>query len=333
MKNKINADSINVGGSNVHDTLSSTESLEHIRIHARVFDEAVQKELEALKQLYESAPENAHRLEEFKINDRSFDADKTYCDDEHLNALVKQELHDNSVLYEKLKAEFELENTKNNNSSSPSFLNFLKFGSPKSLDVEYKKQRKNKHIRMLEENTQKILNSQDKFNRSLALTESHFKTLNEIFENKGISDINALNQGDLLSAMQDDAAFSNQLRITLAAHKDLLNNIEFQSTDVLNQGTLDVSSKTISTEYLNQMRAMCNESNVQMETLNNIIKKTAPTLDKEYAGNQLESSDGIFDQFNKESLDEFLANVGNIFQAFKSLIMPSSSISTHTMGQ
>lgn len=141
-------------------TSSSASSVDNqlnekvIAIDQSYFDEKINSLYDESFDTLVSSEIHRHRFDDYSLNPRTIlKENERFCEDEEMNDLLLQETRENQTLYERLKQEHQLKNSKSNSSGSFS-LRGLFYKS--NLDGDFKKQAKRQHIQRYEINTNKV---------------------------------------------------------------------------------------------------------------------------------------------------------------------------------
>lgn len=301
------------------DHVSDTANYHTLHIAASHYDKIHADELKAVIDEYESAPENKHRLEQFRIEPGAhLPKGLRHCKDEHLNNAIIKEINENIELRNELEKERKDKQEQNRMSTKPSLLAFLS-SSPQSVKERFEQHKNNKYITMFQNNTQKVIDAQINLSRSLLVTKSHYSQLETMLNERNINPSDTgFNTKHLFQEMTSDPDFAEQVRMSLAAHKAVLKDYEFATKEVIDKGTLNVADTAISSgfqEFMSSNEALYSK---QMKNLSKLLEETAPQLDKDYVGNVLDEKSGMFDELNADAIKEFIEKITKLMARFTS---------------
>ncbi|MEZ9698446.1 hypothetical protein AB4455_23020 [Vibrio sp. 10N.261.46.E12] len=301
------------------DHVSDTANYHILNVAASHYDDIYAAELKAVVEEYETAPENKHRLEKFSIEPGAhLPKDLRHCKDEHLNNAIIKEINENIELRNELEKERKDKQEQNRMSSKPSLLSFLS-SSPQSVKERFEQHKNNKYITMFQNNTQKVIDAQINLSRSLLVTKSHYSQLETMLNEKNIDPSGAdFSAKNLFQEMTSDPGFAEQVRMTLAAHKAVLKDYDFATSEVIDKGTLDVADTAISSGFMDFMNSNEDVYSRQMKNLSKLLEETAPQLDKDYVGNVLDEKSGMFDELNADAIKEFVEKISKLMARFTS---------------
>jgi hypothetical protein len=284
-------------------------------VEASYFDDKISSEIAATEKTFSSTAENAHLLEPFALDDRGFiPADSRHCEDEALNNKLLEEISDNADFYKKLEDERQASLDQNKRRSSPNLLSFLS-NSNYDLEAKYQQGKKTKYIRMFEQNTQKILDTQKSLSQKFLVAKAHHEKMKVLLEASGL-EVPGFNNIQLKESVTSNPELAEACRMNMAAHKSLLGEMKNIEENIQNCNTLNVCDTQVASDFKTYVSDLSANYSSQLNIDTEVLTCLAPELDKSYAGNVLKEDNGVMSEINDKELEDFIKEIKSLVTTF-----------------
>lgn len=306
--------------------------VEEVRLDSSHYDDLIQDEIRQIDLQVKASDQRSFTRDDFQLDPKlNFDPNVKICRDDDLDFKVKEELRYNQNLYNELK-EKALQN-RQNSMNTGNLLSFLS-GNKSTLETAFNREKKDKYIKTLVTNTNKSRKAEQILSDAFAVAKKHY-----------IGYQRQLQLGDLSAPLSErllnEPDLARAAKMHAAATKEWMKVLSDVQTDVLSNGTLDVSethNAAALEDVLNRTLAsvgpdgsFTSDINKDVTELFKSFGQIAPAVDKKHVGNLFDSTTPEQRKENQKAMDEFIESIQELFNNLKNFLGSSSASSSTSL--